>query len=106
MSDLIHKIVYTGIGLAAMTEQKAQEIVNELVKKGEVSSEEGKTLTKELVDKARHHKEELKKTISEEVKKVCDRFHWVSREDYEALQKRVEELEGKAAGKSCCDDTL
>jgi polyhydroxyalkanoate synthesis regulator phasin len=106
MLDLIHKIVYTGIGLAAMTEQKAQEIVNELVKQGEVSSEEGKTLTKELMEKARHHKEELKKTISEEVKKVCDRFKWVSRDDYEALQKRVEELEGRPAGKSCCDDTL
>ena len=35
MLDLVHKILYTGIGFAVLTEQKAQELVAELEAKGE-----------------------------------------------------------------------
>lgn len=99
MSDLIHKILYTGIGLAVLTEQKAREIVAELEKRGDISSEEGKTLAQELVEKARHHGDELRRNISDEVGKLADKFKWVGRKEYDDLCRRVEQLEqgGKAA---------
>ena len=99
MSDLIHKLIYTGIGLAALTEQKAQQIVAELEQKGEVSAADGKKLAQELVEKARNQRDELKKTISEEVDKIAGKLNWVSRADFDELKNRLDKLENRS---SCC----
>ena len=93
IQDLIHKILYAGIGFAALTEQKAKEIVDDLEKRGEVSSEEGKKLVREMVDKARQQAGELRKMVTEEMDKICQKAKWVSRQDYEDLKKRIEKLE-------------
>ena len=99
MSDLIHKLLYTGIGLAALTEQKAQEIVTELEKRGEVSAADGKKFAQELIEKARTQRDELKKTISEEVDKIAGKLKWVSRAEYDELKDRLDKLENRS---SCC----
>ena len=95
MLDLIHRILYTGIGFAAMTEEKAKEIATELEKKGEVSSEEGKKLADELVAKARKQSQEFRQSVNDEVKNVLNKLHLAARADVEALEKRIEQLEGK-----------
>ena len=93
MLDLLHKIVYTGIGFAALTEQKAQEFVEELEERGDISSEEGKKLAQELVDKARKQSQDLRKTIREEIGRFRDSFKGVTREDFEELKQRLDKLE-------------
>ena len=93
MHELLHRILYTGIGLAALTEKKAKEIADDLVRKGEVSSDEGQKLAQELLDKAKHHSEEFQKTVREEVNKVIGHTQLVSRDEYEQLRARVEQLE-------------
>jgi polyhydroxyalkanoate synthesis regulator phasin len=97
MLDLIHKILYTGIGFAALTEQKAQEIVEELENRGEVSGEEGKKLAQELIDKAKKQSEHFRQTISDEVNKIADKCRWVSRKDIDELNARIEQLESRLA---------
>jgi len=97
MLDLIHKILYTGIGAAVLTEQKAREIVADLEKSGEVSGQEGKKLVQDLMDKARKHSEELRKTVGDEVRKLSDRYGWVSRQEFNELKARVEKLEARLA---------
>jgi len=104
MKDMIHKILYTGIGLASMTEEKIKDFVKELEKKGDVSSEEGKKLAQDLIDKAKKQSEHIQETIQNEVHKVLNKLPLVPRKDFEALQKRVEDLE-RCSG-SCADDTL
>ena len=98
MMDLIHKILYTGIGLAALTEEKAKELAADLEKRGEVSSEEGKKLAQDLIEKAKKHSQELRQTISDEVNKITGKMKLVSRQEYESLCERIGRLEGKCAG--------
>ena len=95
MKDLLHKILYTGIGLAALTEEKAQELAADLEKRGEVSGEEGKKLAQDLIAKAKKHSQELRETIGDEVNKVLGKMKLVSRSEYEALCQRIAHLEGK-----------
>lgn len=97
MMDLIHKILYTGIGFAALTEQKAKEIVEELEQRGEVTGEEGKRLAQDLIDRARAHKEHLQQSVHEEVNKIAAKCGWVSKQDVEELQRRIETLEAQVA---------
>ena len=44
MFDLIKKTMLTGVGLAAMTKDKVEELAKELSKKGKLSEKEGKDL--------------------------------------------------------------
>ncbi len=93
MLDLIHKMLYTGIGAAVLTEQKARDIAADLEKRGEVSAEEGKQFTRELLDKAKKHHEELRQTIHEETSRLSEKYGWVSRREYNELKNRLDELE-------------
>ena len=48
IGDGLKKLLLVGIGAAAVTVEKSQQIVEDLVKKGEITVEQGKELNKEL----------------------------------------------------------
>ena len=48
LGDGLKKLVLMGIGAAALTAEKSQQIVDELVRKGEITVEQGKELNQEL----------------------------------------------------------
>lgn len=94
MLEYLRKIGLLGIGIAALTKEKAEEIVNEFVEKGELGSEEGKDLVKDLLKKSEEQRKELAKRIDSEVKKALKGLI-VSKSDIGRLEKRIERLEGK-----------
>lgn len=57
----LKKIILMGIGAAAVTAEKSQQVVEELVKKGEITVEQGKELNQEL-------KRNVKKSFEDAVK--------------------------------------
>ena len=48
LGDGIKKFFLAGVGAAAITVEKGQEIIGELVKKGELTVEQGKEMSKDL----------------------------------------------------------
>ncbi len=48
ISDDLKKIVLAGIGAVATTAEKSKQVLDELVKKGELTVEQGKVLNEEL----------------------------------------------------------
>lgn len=50
--DVIRKTFLAGVGAVATGAEKSQELVNDLVRKGEITVEQGKTLNEELTRKA------------------------------------------------------
>lgn len=52
MIETIKKILYAGLGIFALSEEKAKEIVEELVKQGEITSQEAEQLISDLKNKA------------------------------------------------------
>lgn len=57
----LRKVFLAGVGALATTVEKSQEIVDDLVKKGELTVEQGKALNTELKRKAAEVKEESAK---------------------------------------------
>ena len=53
ITDSFRKLFLAGVGAAAMTAEKSQEVVTEFVKKGELTVEQGKALDEELSRKAK-----------------------------------------------------
>lgn len=60
IGENVKKILLAGIGAVAVTTEKSKEILDEMVKKGELTVEQGKVLNEEL-------KHNIKKTVKEKV---------------------------------------
>lgn len=58
LGDGLRKVFLAGVGALATTVEKGQEIVDDLVKKGELTVEQGKALNTELKRKAEEVKEQ------------------------------------------------
>lgn len=100
MSSMFKKILYFGIGAISLTKEKADKLIDELVEKGEMSSEEAKQFVDEMIQKGSEEKAELSKMVNSEMEKVRNDFGFVKKADFEALEKRVIELEAKLEAKS------
>ncbi|MBM6775367.1 phasin family protein [Olsenella profusa] len=53
LTEGLRKLFLASVGAVAMGAEKSQEVVEDLVKKGELTVEQGKTLNKELTRKAK-----------------------------------------------------
>ncbi|MDQ9889318.1 phasin family protein, partial [Acinetobacter pittii] len=60
IGENVKKILLAGIGAVATTAEKSKEILDEMVKKGELTVEQGKVLNEEL-------KHNMKQTVKENV---------------------------------------
>ena len=68
--DGLRKVFLAGVGALATTVEKSQEIVDDLVKKGELTVEQGKALNAELKHKVAEVKEASEAKAAEEAKEA------------------------------------
>ena len=102
MSELgngLTRIFLAGVGALAVTAEKSKEVVDELVKKGELTVEQGKILNEELKrDAAAKVKEAVASIQSpESVEKIMGRVNEMTPEERAALKAKLEEADRKAA---------
>ena len=90
INDDLKKVLLAGIGAVATTVEKSQEIVDTLIKKGQITVEQGKVLNEEL---KRAVKEKQQKDTPEQEISIVDQLDSLSREDIEAIKKKLAEME-------------
>lgn len=83
LGEGLKKILLVGIGTAAVTAEKSKEILDELVKKGELTVEQGKVLNQEL----KHNIKSTVKTAADSVKESAAR-----KNDQEELKATISKL--------------
>ena len=90
ISDSMKKILLAGIGAAATTAEKSKEILDDLVKKGELTVEQGKVLNEEL-------KHNVKQTFKkDEAQDPADVLKGMTPEQIEALKAAIANMEAEA----------
>jgi polyhydroxyalkanoate synthesis regulator phasin len=70
MAGAIDTLLSFGIGALSMTRGRAQKVVDELVKKGEVRLEESKALIDRMTSRGEEERAELRKLIEEELERA------------------------------------
>jgi len=98
MKEYIRKIGLLGIGIAALTKEKADALVDELIKKGELSQEEGRALVEDLMKKSEENSRELKNRIDRDVSKALERLDVASKKDIKYLERKIDKLEKALKG--------
>ena len=91
--DVIRKAMLLGLGLFSLTKEKAEEFVDDLVKRGEVTREERFKMVDKLLKEAEKQEEVLLGKIGETVQKVITDLGLPTKKDLEEMSKRLEEME-------------
>lgn len=95
MTNLLEKTLLTALGAATLSQKKAEEFIQELRQKFNVTEEEGKAFLGKVQDMAKQNQEKLENAAHEEVKKACERMGVVTHDEFDKLKKKVAQLEKK-----------
>lgn len=93
LGNELRKILLAGIGAIAVTAEKSEEVVKELVKRGELTVEQGKALNEELKHKIKDTVQEKRAEFSAAVASV--NVEAMSQEERENLKRKLAELDEK-----------
>ena len=93
MKESVRKIGLIGAGLWAMTEEKIDELVKDLVDKGDISKEEGKKAVQELIDESKKQTVDLEKKVSEKIQDAMSKKDIFTGKDMNGLESRIKDLE-------------
>ncbi len=93
MSDMLRKMGLFGIGVLSLTQEKIEEFTQEMVKKGEMSKDEGKKFVKDVLSEKEKQLKDMEEKINERVKENLKRSGIVMKSDIETLEKKIEKLE-------------
>lgn len=95
--DVVRKYLDAAVSQVQVTREKAEEVVNDLVKSGELRANEAQDAVKDLVDRSRRQSEALSERIRNEVREQLAKVQPATQADLDALTKRVAAVEKKAA---------
>jgi polyhydroxyalkanoate synthesis regulator phasin len=98
MEDLFKKTISFGIGLFDYTKEKVESLVEEMVKRGEVSRQESSQAVEELWERAEKEQSAFWNKVKTYINGIIDEMPLVSRADLKALEDRVAALEKRLGG--------
>ena len=87
MNDL-KKVLLAGIGLTAMTVDKTDSFVKELVEKGRLTVEEGKELEQELKRQSKEEAQEFLNKLDDKKSSV----EYATKDDVKRLEEKLDAL--------------
>jgi polyhydroxyalkanoate synthesis regulator phasin len=95
MFETVKKMLYFGLGAAALSADKVRQLIDDLVSKGEMTAEEGKKLYEEMTCRAEEERRNLNERIRTQIRDMLKEVGVADRAQIALLESRVETLERK-----------
>jgi polyhydroxyalkanoate synthesis regulator phasin len=92
LDQLLRKLFLSGLGVFALTQEKIEELVEELAKKGEISWGEKEDFLGEIIKRGKQEQAEVERKIGDKVEEILSRVNIASKDDIERLEKKIDEL--------------
>jgi len=92
MIELVKKTLLAGVGVAALTKEKLEEVAKDFVEKGKMTEQEGKDLVKDLITRSEESRQELQKQIGEKVEEILKKMDLAKKSEMNALKQEIAEL--------------
>ena len=99
MEDLLKKIVYTSVGLVAVTTERFKKVIDDFISDGKISKEEGKRIIDDLLKNTETKKEEIEKQFGSVIDKITKSFSFATTTEIESLEEKITKLEAIVAKK-------
>lgn len=89
--ELLKRYLDAGIAFTEMTRARAEAIVKELVRAGEVQREQVQSQVDDLVQKSRHNTDQLRGLMRQEITSQLSQLGLATKEDLDLLERRLTE---------------
>jgi polyhydroxyalkanoate synthesis regulator phasin len=89
---ILKKTVLASLGAFEVTRQKAEEIIDQLIQKGEVAQSNRSEAVKELLNKADESAKGVRDKVTLEVGRVIESMKVARKKDLQAIEEKVDEL--------------
>ena len=93
--DIIRRAVLLGLGVISLTKEKADELVDDLVKRGEIASGEKFKTVDRLLKEAEKQEKELERKITGTVQKVVADMGLATKKELDEISKTLKKIENK-----------
>lgn len=97
MIDLLKKTAFIGLGVAALTKEKVEEVAKDFVAKGDITEKEGERFVADIIEKSTQAKADLSQMVDDKVEGLLAKADLVKREEYNDLAEQVALLRGELA---------
>lgn len=95
MIELIKKALLTGVGVAALSKEKVEELAKDIVEKGKMTEQEGQKLVDQLLISSEEARQDLQKQIETKVEAVLEKMNLAKKSELDVLRLEIEELRKK-----------
>ena len=96
-NDVLKRYIDTGLAFTALTQARAEALVKDLVKAGEVQADQARSAAADLVERSRKNSEKLVEAVRREVKQQITSLGLVSKADLDKAEARIASLVSTAA---------
>src|SRR6185295_5067018 len=93
-NDLVKRYIEAGVAFTQMTQKRAEAIVRDLVKAGEVQAEQTQQVVQDLIDRSRQSTERVVELVRGEVRKQLAVIEGTTREAISRLEAQIREMRG------------
>jgi polyhydroxyalkanoate synthesis regulator phasin len=93
-NDILRRYIDAGLAFTALTQSRAEALVKDLVKTGEVQADQARDAVTDLLERSRKNSEKLLDTVRTEVRAQITGLGLVSQADLDKLEARVAEFFG------------
>jgi poly(hydroxyalkanoate) granule-associated protein len=92
MFETFDKIRLAGLGAFSMTRQRAEELFDEMVKRGEAEKTTKKGFVEDLMDTAAKARQDLEKVIEKQLQEAMVKLNLPTRCDLTRIEAKLDEL--------------
>ena len=94
LGESIRKLILAGIGAVAMTKEKSEDVLKDLVKKGELTVDQGRVLNEELKHNLKEKiRDNVTVNVSSAPENLMDAVDGMDDAQLEALKARIQAAE-------------
>jgi polyhydroxyalkanoate synthesis regulator phasin len=90
MANFFERGFLATVGVLSMTREKTQEMVDDLIQRGELNRDEGKQLVERMVRRGQKEQESMRNLVRQEVQRALQELEMVRRQDLEALSAKMD----------------
>ena len=95
MKDIIEKNINLGLGIAATTKEKVENLVNEMIAKGQLEKQEKSAAVKEILNKLEKSEADFKEKTRAFVTETINNIGFATQKEVNNLKETISDLQKK-----------
>ena len=93
-NDVLKRYIDAGLAFTALTQSRAEELVKDLVRIGEVQADQAREAVSDLLERSRKNSEKLIETVRTEVRQQITTLGIATQSDLDRIEERISSVIG------------